>query len=151
MTQLHQKIDQLNNLLIINYATEKVYLDAFAAAQDIELKQFFKSRAFQRNEFCRFLAKEIRALGGTPMLTEAKEVKLKKQIPDLRKVLATKNATLLVTEIKSLKKSCLMYYNKVLSSFTFPNHMVELLEYQKRAISNSVNTLGVQDRLKISS
>jgi uncharacterized protein (TIGR02284 family) len=149
MTELHQKVDQLNNLLVINYATERVYLDAFEATTDPELKHFFKARAFQRNEFCRFLAAEIRNLGSTPMLTDVAETNLRQSLPDLSKVLASKNLKVLFVEINKLKLACLMHYNKVLANLDLSHSIVELLERQKQAISTSLSTLAREDRLSV--
>lgn len=147
MTELHQKIDQLNNLLIINYATERVYLDAFEATTDPELKHFFKARAFQRNEFCRYLAAEIRVLGSAPMLTDMAESNLKKSLPDLRKVIASKNLRALFGEINKIKLSCLVHYNRALENLELSSSIVELLEKQKKAISSSLSMLARQDHL----
>jgi uncharacterized protein (TIGR02284 family) len=148
MTQLDKKINQLNNLIVINAATEKVYLDAFETTKDSELKYFFKTRAFQRSEFCRFLACEIRRLGGEPVLTDEAESQLKKGLPDLTKVLASKNIRAVFAEISALKKTCLVHYNLVLQNFDFSQNMKQLLEHQKQAISTSINTLSLRENLR---
>ncbi len=150
MTELHKKIDPLNNLLVINYATERIYLDAFEATHDPELKHFFRARAFQRNEFCRFLAAEIRQSGGVPMLTDMAESNLKKSLPDLKKELASKNLRALFTEINKIKLSCLMHYNKVLNDLDLSKSIVDVLETQKKAISTSLSMMVRQDRLTAS-
>jgi uncharacterized protein (TIGR02284 family) len=66
MSESSQKIRQLNQLLIINNNAEKAYLEALEIANDEGLKQFFRARAFERSEFCRYLGAEIRVLGGEP-------------------------------------------------------------------------------------
>ena len=58
---------KLNNLLIMNYETEKVYLEALELAAGDNLKAFFRERGFERNEFSKRLKAEIIKLNGKPV------------------------------------------------------------------------------------
>lgn len=51
MKSLEKILSKLNNLLIMNYEIEKVYLEAQDLAADDNLKAFFRERSFERNEF----------------------------------------------------------------------------------------------------
>lgn len=144
MTQNNEAIEKLNQLLLINANTEKVYLEALDATTDEELKQFFRARAFERNEFCRYLGAEIRILGGTPSFSE-ELIDAKIIWPDLKKTVATKNPKTLFTEINRLKTLCLTHYNKALSSVNFSSNLSNLLEKQKQTIGTSISLLRYND------
>ncbi len=147
MTQQKQNIDQLNALLAINYNAEKVYLEALDAADSQDLKQFFRARAFERNEFCRYLSAEIRLLGGVPDFADAVETKPKINWPDFKKIIATKNPRTLFHEINRLKSSCLTHYNRVLNNFEFQESLVAILEQQKQSIGASISLMRYKDGL----
>lgn len=136
MVQLNLNIAKLNELLIINHNAEKSYLEALEATDNEELKQFFRARAFERSEFCRYIGAEIRMLGGIP---DYSDTNTKINWPDFKKILATKNAKLLFTEINRLKSLCLTIYNKTLNSSDFQENVKKLLETQKNIIGSSIS------------
>ncbi|MEW4925706.1 DUF2383 domain-containing protein [Algibacter sp. 2305UL17-15] len=147
MVQLNQKIDQLNELLVINYNAEKVYLEALESTEDEELKQFFRARAFERNEFSRYLGAEIRLLGGTPNFSDEVESQTKINWPDFKKVIASKNPRALFSEINRLKALCLTHYNRVINNFEFSEGLLRLLQRQMHVIGTSISLMRYQDGL----
>lgn len=147
MVQLNEKIDQLNELLAINYNAERVYLEALESSDSEELKQFFRARAFQRNEFCRYLGAEIVLLGGTRNFANEIDVRTKINWPDFKKVIASKNPRNLFNEINRLKTICLTHYNRALNNFEFSDGLLQLLEKQKSIIGTSISFRRYQDAL----
>lgn len=144
MTQNKEKINKLNQLLILNANAESAYLEALEATADIELQKFFRARAFERNEFCRYLGAEIRVMGGKPNFYD-EENYTKINWPNLKKVLSTKNPKLLFAEINSLKALCVSQYNKVLSKVDFSKQTADLLEKQRQSIGSSISLLRYKD------
>ncbi|MBC3758186.1 DUF2383 domain-containing protein [Hyunsoonleella sp. SJ7] len=147
MVQQTQKIRQLNQLLVINHNAERAYLEALESAENEELKQFFRARAFERNEFCRYLGAEIRLLGGAPNFSDTIDSKTKINWPDFKKVLASKNPRALFNEINRLKSACVAQYNRVLNSFEFQESLANLLEKQKQIIGSSISLMRYKDGL----
>ncbi|TBM99025.1 DUF2383 domain-containing protein [Hyunsoonleella flava] len=144
MAQQNQNIWQLNELLKINHIAEKSYLEALEATSNEELKQFFRARAFERNEFCRYLGAEIRMMGGIP---DYSDTNTKINWPDFKKILASKNARFLFTEINRIKSICLTHYNNVLNSYEFHEGLVKLLKEQRKIIGRSIGYMRYKDGL----
>ena len=147
MVQLNEKIGQLNELLVINYKAERVYLEALESADSEELKQFFRARAFERNECSRYLGAEIILLGGTPNFSDETDSKTKIIWPDFKKIMASKNSLILFNEINRIKTLCLTHYNRVLNNFEFSESLQKLLEKQKQIIGTSISLMRYQDSL----
>lgn len=147
MVQLSQNIAKLNELLNINHNAEKSYLEALEAADSEELKQFFRARAFERSEFCRYLGAEIRMLGGIPNFTDTIDTDTKINWPDFKKVIAAKNPRTLFSEINRLKSLCLTHYSRVLNNFEFHESLVRLLEKQMQIIGSSISLMRYKDGL----
>ncbi|MGC6431079.1 MAG: DUF2383 domain-containing protein [Jejuia sp.] len=144
MTQNKEKISKLNQLLVLNANAERAYLDALDATADEELQKFFRARAFERNEFCRYLGAEIRIMGGTPNFYD-EEIDTKINWPNLKKVLGANNPKSLFAEINSLKSLCVSQYNKVISGAEFTKPITDLLEKQKQSIGSSISLLRYKD------
>ncbi len=144
MTQKKEKISKLNQLLVLNANAEKAYLDALDATVDEELQKFFRARAFECNEFCRYLGAEIRIMGGTPNFFE-EDAESKISWPNLSKVMGSRNPKSLFAEINSLKALCVAQYNKVLAASDFSKHVTDLLEKQKQSIGSSISLLRYND------
>lgn len=147
MNSLNEKIDQLNQLLILNNLTEKVYLEALEASDSEELKQFFRARAFERNEFCRYIGAEISMLGGKPEYKYRIDSSIKINWPDFKKILASNNPRALFSEMNRIKTVCIAKYNKVLNNCEFPENLVTLLKEQTRIIGNSISYMRYKDSL----
>ncbi len=144
MKQQHQKIWQLNELLKINHVAEKSYLEALESTNDKELKQFFRARAFERSEFCRYLGAEIRMMGGIP---DYSDTNTKINWPDFKNILASKNARFLFNEINRVKSICLTHYNNVLNNYQFHESLAELLKKQRKIIGSSISYMRYKDDL----
>jgi uncharacterized protein (TIGR02284 family) len=145
MSELSQKIRQLNQLLIINNNAEKAYLEALEIANDEGLKQFFRARAFERSEFCRYLGAEIRVLGGEPSYAGEVDSAHRINWPDFKGILATNNARKLFSEINRIKGLCLIHYNSVLNNYEFPESLVRLLKKQRKIIGSSISFIRYRD------
>lgn len=144
MKQQHQKVWQLNELLKINHIAEKSYLEALESTNNEELRRFFRARAFERSEFCRYLGAEIRMMGGIPDYTDTNT---KINWPDFKKILESKNARFLFNEINRVKSICLTHYNNVLNNYEFQESLVNLLKKQRKIIGRSISYMRYKDDL----
>ena len=147
MTKLNQKINELNQLLIVNNNAEKAYLEALEITDNEELKQFVRARAFERSEFCRYLGAEIILLGGKPNYLEEADSKHKIKWPDFKKILANNNASHLFAEISRIKNICLTQYNTVLNNYDLPESLVNVLKNQRKIIGRSISFMRYRDGL----
>ena len=147
MSQLNLKINQLNHLLTLNNNAEKVYLEALETTDNEELKQFFRARAFERSEFCRYLGAEIILMRGVPDYVDGTDSTDKIIWPDFKKILATNNARTLFSEINRIKSVCLTHYNSVLNNYDFPENLVNLLKKQRKTIGSSISFIRYKDAL----
>jgi len=147
MSQSNEKIYQLNELLTINYNVESIYLDAMGFSKNTGLKHFFRARAFERNEFCRYLSAEIRQLGGSPIFNDLGSTETTSISLDFRKLITNQNHRKLFEEIRKIKSFCIEQYNKTLNNFDFQESVKSILERQRDAISSSISLSRYTDEL----
>lgn len=144
MEKLNQKIRQLNQLLLINYQSERIYLKALESTNNLVFQQFFRARAFERNEFCRYLAAEIKQIGGLPNFNDdVKPTNIK--WPNLKKAILNKDSKALLNEIKRLKNICSSFYKKTIMECDLKGDILNVLQYQNHKIESFLTYSTITD------
>jgi uncharacterized protein (TIGR02284 family) len=141
MKSLEKILSKLNNLLIMNYEIEKVYLEAQDLATDDDLKAFFRERSFERNEFSRQLRAEIIKLGGNPKQLHVSSSDFDRIWTNFRNFIISNNENDLMEEIFSLKRYNIEKYNELLRQINLPLSTCKLLLKQQDSIYNHMNAM----------
>ena len=132
---------KLNNLLIMNYETEKVYLEALELAAGDNLKAFFRERGFERNEFSKRLKAEIIKLNGKPVTFNWLSSTFDKKWHDFKTLLLLNNEDDLIDEVVALKRLSIEKYNDVLREINLPLSVCKLLVKQRDRIYSNMNAM----------
>lgn len=132
---------KLNNLLIMNYETEKVYLEALELATGDNLKAFFRERGFERNEFSRQLKVEIIKLDGQPKKFNGLSSTFDKKRHDFKTLLLLNNEDDLMDVVVALKRFSIEKYNDVLREINLPLSVCKLLVKQRDSIYSNMNAM----------
>lgn len=114
MKSLQKKLDKLNNLLIMNYEVEKIYLEALDLAMNDNLKAFFRERAFERNEFIRQLRQETAKFNRIPKEFGVLSDSYREILRNFKDLILSENEEDLFEEIYSLKDFNINMYNDLL-------------------------------------
>ena len=145
-------IAKANNLLMMNYEAEKIYLDAHDIVDDDNLKSFFRELAFERNEFVRALRNETINLGEKPKSFEGLN-KLSRAYyifwKNLRPLLKETNTAELIDQICSIKEWGIDNYNDLLQEFNLSLSLCKLLVEQRDLLHYKMNSLKVRETLEI--
>ena len=141
MKSLEKILSKLNNLLIMNYETEKVYLEALDLATDDNLKAFFRERGFERNEYGRLLRAEIVKLKGKPKQLGAPSSGFVRIWMNFKKYILLDIENDLIEEIYRLKILSIEKYNDMLSEINLPLSTCKLLVRQRDSIYSNMNAM----------
>lgn len=147
MKKAKKIISSLNKLLIINYKTEKIFLNALDEVDNIVLKNFFRVSAYERSLFIKNLDSHIREKGGIPTYPEDSFDSNNLLSLNLSKIIASKEEQFLFTEIGRIQVLDIEKYQKVLNKFDFPEETEKLLKSQKNTIVNSLYSIEVHKDL----
>lgn len=141
MTLPKQKIEHLNQTLVMNYNAEKAYLNGYNSSTNLELKKVFRTRAYQHNEFCTDLAIEIKHYGAHVNYSSDSGF----ESPDFKKMMVSENYKLVFSEINRFNSYCLKHYDTILNRYAFEAPLRELLEEQKQIIGNTMKLTRYMD------
>lgn len=145
-------ITKANNLLMINYEAEKIYIDAYDIVDNDELKTFFRELAFERNEFVRALQRETIKLGGKTQSFEGLN-KLSRAYyifwKNLRPLLKEDNTLELLDQICSIKAWSINNYNDLLQEFNLPLSFCKLLVEQRDLLHYKINSIKAKETLAV--
>ena len=120
MRQTDRILKKLNELLIMNYEAERIYLEALDIVKDENLKAFFRERGFERNEYGRQLRSEIKAFGFDPMSLDELSGDYYKIWIKFKKHLENQEEELMLDEICHIKELSIKTYDAVLCLHKLP-------------------------------
>lgn len=142
-------LEKLNNLLLMNYGAEKMYLEALELATDDNLKAFFRERGFERNEFGRQLRAEIEKLNGKPKQFSTLSADLNSIWLHFKNNLLLNNETDLMEEIYKLKDLTIERYNKLLMEINLPLSVCKILVKQRDSIYTNMNAMKREEEFVV--
>ncbi|WP_445731312.1 DUF2383 domain-containing protein [Mariniflexile sp.] len=139
-------LGMLNNLLVMNYEVEKVYLEALDLATESHLKTFFRERGFERNEFGRKLRGEIEKLEGTPKFLGMLSSDLYRISMNFKNFLLLNNEDELMEEVYRLKELSIEKYNELLREINLPLSTCKILVKQRDTIYSNMNAMKSREQ-----
>ncbi|WP_308991414.1 DUF2383 domain-containing protein [Mariniflexile litorale] len=142
-------LGKLNGLLLMNYETEKVYLEALDLATDDNLKAFFRERGFERNEFGRQLRAEIVKLNGKPKEFGVLSSYFDRILTNFKDYFLLNIENDLIEEVYSLKRSSIEKYNELLREINLPLSTCKLLVKQRDSIYSHMNAMKRQEEFVV--
>ena len=131
----------LNNLLIMNYQIETMYLEAHDMVSDKHLKAYFRERGLERNEFSGQLKTEIIKLEGVPRKFIGLSSDFNKMWHDFKTLLLLNNEDDLMDVVYVLKRLSIEKYNDVLREINLPLSVCKLLVKQRDRIYSNMNAM----------
>ena len=134
-------IEKLNDLLIMNYEVEKIYLEALKNVTDNTLKTFFRERGLERYEFSIELKNEIKTLDGNPKLLGELSKDFYQVKMNFRNLIFLENQNDLLDEVFSLKKVSIDKYNQLLMEPNLPLQLCKILIRQRDSIQAKLRAL----------
>ena len=149
MKQLEKIFRRVNELLIMNYEIELIYLEAHDIVNDEDLKTFFRERHFERNEFGRALKREVVKLGGSPKGLNDLSDRYYKGWMKFKELLDTDNEFELLNEISKIKRLNIAAYNKLLQERNLSLSLCKLLVKQRDNVQMSLNSLRTKNAIVI--
>lgn len=132
---------KLNNLLIMNYQIETMYLEAHEMAADNHLKAFFRERGLERNDYNRQLKTEIIKLEGKPKKFNGLSSNFDKMWHEFKTLLLLNNEDDLMDVVYALKRMSIEKYNDVLREINLPLSVCKLLVKQRDSIYSNMNAM----------
>lgn len=142
-------LEKLNNLLIMNYGVEYVYLEALELATDDNLKAFFRERGFERNEFGRQLRAEIEKLHGKPKQLGEISNGLNNIWLNIKNHIVLHNESELMDEIYKLKALTIDRYNALLMEINLPLSVCKVLMKQRDSVYSHMNAMKRQEEFVV--
>tara|TARA_R110002049_G_scaffold44913_1_gene131396 strand:- start:133 stop:582 length:450 start_codon:yes stop_codon:yes gene_type:complete len=134
-------IKQLNDLLIMNYEVEIIYVEAMENVNNNELKTFFRERGFERNEFGKELRDEIEKLEGNPEFLGELSSDFYKIRMNFRNFLLLENKSDLLSEVYKIKQLTIKAYNDLLMELNLPLSLCKLLEKHRNQTKENLNVM----------
>lgn len=142
-------LSKLNNLLIMNYEIEKVYLEALDLTTDDNLKSFFRKRGFEGNEFGRQLRGEIEKLDGKPKQLERLSGNFGRILTNFKNYMSLNLQGDLLEEIYRLKQASIEKYNALLREINLPLSTCKTLIKQRDSIFNHMNAMKRKEQFVV--
>lgn len=137
----------MNDLIIMNYESAKLYTELQKKLNDEKLKAFFNKRATERQRFIDDLSLELEKLGGEPKYPEKLSYNFYRTWIRLRDLIAEENESFLLDEICNLKILNLEKYNGLLREINLPLSLCKLLMRQSDDIQSSLNVVKRHEML----
>ncbi|WP_242156068.1 DUF2383 domain-containing protein [Aestuariivivens sediminis] len=145
-------ITKINNVLMMNYEAEKIYLDASELVDDNEFKAFFSERGFERNEFSRALQKEITKLGAEPQsFDRLNRLSSRYHIiwKNMRPLLKKGNERELLDQVCSVIQWSIDNYNSLLQEINLSLSLCKLLVGQRDILHVTMNAIRANRTLAV--
>ncbi|MDP5157874.1 MAG: PA2169 family four-helix-bundle protein [Flaviramulus sp.] len=147
MKKPKKTVAYLNELLTLNFESEKIFLQALERVNNSVLKNFFRVSGHERNQIIRLLDSAIRQKGGVPSYPEDSFVANHKLSSNIKKIIASKNEQLLLTEIGRLKLADIEKYQKILNNYEFSEEIESSIKSQKDMLVKSLYSIEVHKDL----
>ncbi|KJD35304.1 hypothetical protein PW52_11605 [Tamlana sedimentorum] len=132
---------KLNDLLLVNFEVEKVYSEMIDDVNDDTLRDFFRERAIERNEFSKRINLEIEALGQTPERIGALSKNFYRLKSKFKNLTIVDNENDLIDEVFNLKQDSINKYNEVLMQPHLPLKLCKILVKQRDSIQATLRVL----------
>lgn len=147
MKKLNKIYRKLNDLLLINYEAERIYLEALDIVKNENLKMFFRERGFERNEYGRQLRSEIKNFGGDPQTLDELSNDYYKIWISFKNYLEKGAEEEMFEEIHRIKDLSIKAYDETLRLHRLPPSVCKTLIDQRDKIEISMNSIRVRERL----
>lgn len=144
LNKIHKK---LNDLLMLNYEAEKIYLEALDLVKDENLKKFFRERGFERNECGKQLRSEIRSLGCEPRTIDDMSHDYYRIWIKFKHYLQRGDNESMLQEIRKIKEISINAYDEVLRLHKLPAAVCKKLIDQRDKIETAMNSIRLKERL----
>ena len=145
-------VTRMNNLLMLNYEVEKIYLDALGLVTDDRLKVFFREQAFERNEAAQALQEQIIKLGFEPKsFNRLNRLSNRYYIiwKNIRPLLKEGNIPELLNQVCSVKQWSMDNYNSLLQEINLPLSLCKLLVSQRDLLQSNMHTIKAREALVV--
>ncbi len=139
--------EKLNELLIKNYDAEKGYINAMKDVENVNVKEFFKTRAEERARFARQLRTEILTYGEIPEDSGSIKGLMHRNWMSLKATFSSNNEETILEEALRGEKASLDDYNELLSNNNFPSRLIELLREQRNSIEAAINSVKMYEEV----
>lgn len=140
-------IAYLNELLSVNYKSEKIFLEVLDEVDSMALKNFFSMAAYERNSFIKSLDKKIRKKGSVPTYPEVLLNSKNLISSNLHAIIFSRDEQLLLTEIGRIHIMDIEKYKKILNDFEFSDSIEKLLKSQQNTIVKALYSIEVHKHL----
>jgi len=145
-------ITKINNLIMMNYEAEKIYIDASDLVVDEELKAFLSERAYERNQFVRALGKQITKLDAEPSnFDRLNRLSSRYHIiwKNIRPLLKEGKERELMDQVCSLKQWSIDNYNSLLQEINLSLSLCKLLVGQRDSLHGTMNAIRAKRTLTV--
>lgn len=148
MKKSRQYITHLNELLIVNYETEKLFLCALEEVDNTLVKNFLRVTGYERHQFIKALDSNIRQKGETPIYPEELlNPSCDLITSELKTILSTKDNMSLLTELGKMQVADIEKYQEIIHQFEFPDSIDKLLKGQQKSLVKSLYSVAIHKDL----
>lgn len=137
--------DAINDLITVNYDSERGYKEAAEDVTDARLKSWFKEYAQQRYDFGHELKAELSQVGGTPDKGTSVGADIHRIWIDLKSAVAGNDEKAVINECIRGEKNAIERYDKVLEHESLPASTRTVVARQRNQIQAA---LGKVEGLK---
>lgn len=123
-----QLVTNLQELLVKNYDANKGFKKAVKEAKDSELKEFFKTQAFQHHRFATQLDKLIHSLNHTPIEEGSAVGRFHRIWMDVLKIISDNDDKTIFEECRRGQTATMKEYREKLRNNKFPQEIKEVLK-----------------------
>ncbi|MGC6431078.1 MAG: hypothetical protein ACON5F_08555 [Jejuia sp.] len=121
---------KINELLISNVETERVFLNLLDSVDNTLLKNFLRVAGYERNQFIKGLDLELRNLGTTPTYPEDSLNNKPEITKELRRLFTEGKNNLALNRIGRLQIKVIEKYKKLINNVDFEESTEKLLKEQ---------------------
>lgn len=140
-------VKNLQELLEKNYDAEKGFTKAMKAAENNNLKEYFKYQAAQRSQFVNEITNEIRNLNETPKERGSASGAIHRAWIDIKSSLSGDKDEAVLEECIRGEKSSVEEYERRLKENRFPSQIEDTLSNQKNRIQKTLNKVKTLEDL----
>ena len=133
--------EKLNELLEKTYDAEKGFKNAADNIKNRALKNYFNSKASERNHFGHELKTEIRSFNQDIDKNGSLAGSAHRAWMDIKAMLSLDNEESMLEEAIRGEKTALKEYEDIISETTLPTSTKTILEFQKNKIKNGLYTI----------
>jgi len=137
----------LNELLVINYETEKLFLCALEEVDNTLIKNFLRVTGYERHKFIQTLDSNIRQKGAIPVYPEDLVKSGSNLTSELKNILSTNDNKNLLTELGKKQVADIEKYQDTIYKFEFPEPIEKLLKNQQKELVQSLYSVAIHKDL----